>query len=220
MKILAIDFSSSVRSIALVQFAPGNSSILGQATEQGTRETNAFKMISNVLDQAATGRADVDALAIGLGPGSYGGIRVSLSIAQGWQVATQIKTAGVETIHILAETARKRNHRGRIDVVIDAQRNEFYHATFELDESAATQVSPLEVLTRAELEGSIAGGANIIGPDLGDRVQGVGELYPDAAVLARLVEMHQVFVSADQLLPVYIRPVEFVKAPPPRTDLR
>lgn len=220
MKILAIDFSSSVRSIALVQFAPGNSSVLGQATEQGTRETNAFKSIETVLDQAAVDRTEVDALAIGLGPGSYGGIRVSLSIAQGWQVATQIKTAGIDTVHVLAESARQSGHRGNIEVLIDAQRNECYHMRFELNEHAVRSVGPLRIVTRADLAELIAAGGKLLGPDLADRIEGVTEIYPDAAVLAGLAAAEEAFVSADQLKPIYTRPIAFVKAPPPRTDLR
>jgi tRNA threonylcarbamoyladenosine biosynthesis protein TsaB len=220
MKILAIDFSTSIRSVALVETSPGQArTLLGQSKESGTRETNAFQMIRAVLTQAGIQPSNVEALAIGLGPGSYGGIRVSVSIAQGWQVATGIRTAGIETVQILAETARQLGHRGTLNVVIDAQRNEFYVAAFRLDESDAKQTGALAIVTRADLERLNECDAMLIGPDLDGRVDGVTAVYPDAAVLAELAFAQNEFVTADQLTPVYIRPVAFVKAPAPRTDL-
>ncbi len=219
MKILAIDFSTSIRSVALVECAAGTSVILGQCKECGTKETNAFQLIQTVLDQAGEKRSEIDALALGLGPGSYGGIRVSLSIAQGWQLASGIQTTGIETVRVLAETARRQGHRGRIDVIVDAQRNEFYHAGFESDDNVTTLVHTLKIITRAELETLAANNSTLIGPDVTNRFAGVTEFHPDAAVLAQLAFTRNEFVSADQLTPVYIRPVEFVKAPAPRTDL-
>jgi tRNA threonylcarbamoyladenosine biosynthesis protein TsaB len=219
MKILAIDFSTSIRSVALVEMSRGKTGVLGKTEESGTKETNAFQMIQTVLDQASLKQANVDALAIGLGPGSYGGIRVSVSIVQGWQVATGIKTAGIETIQVIAETARKLGHRGTVHVVIDAQRNEFYRATFELDDSCAKQTVALAIVARAELEAAARAGATLIGPDVNDRLDGVTAIHPDAAVLAESVFTQNRFVAADQLTPVYLRPVSFVKAPAPRTDL-
>lgn len=219
MKILAIDFSTSIRSVALVDIPVGGAlSVPGRSKESGSKETNAFQMIQTVLKQAGIQPSNVDALAIGLGPGSYGGIRVSASIAQGWQVATGIRTAGIETVQVLAETARQMGHRGTLNVVIDAQRNEFYVAAFRLDEIEARQTDALAIVTRADLDALAAQGAALVGPDVSDRVEGVTAVYPDAAVLAELSMSPGTFVGADQLTPVYLRPVAFVKAPRARMD--
>lgn len=219
MKVLAIDFSSSRRSVALVELDDRGSTLLAERNEQGTRETHAFRMIETVIDHADATRHDIDALAIGLGPGSYGGIRVALSIAQGWQIATGIQTAGVSSAATIAESARASGCRGTLNVVTDAQRSEFYLACFELNECSATLTQDLEIVSRVALEQSIASGTVHVGPDLDARVDGITCVYPSAAAQAKLAYAEQDFVPAATLAPVYIRPVAFVKAPKVRTDL-
>jgi len=76
---LALEFSSSQRSVAVARAGR----VLAETSEAGGRETHAFGMIEKVLAAAKIGRAEIECLAVGLGPGSYTGIRVALSIAQG-----------------------------------------------------------------------------------------------------------------------------------------
>ena len=71
-------------------------------------------------------------IAVGLGPGSYTGIRVAISMAQGWQLARGVKLLGVSSAECLAAQAQAEKIFGRVNVVIDAQRNEFYLATYEI----------------------------------------------------------------------------------------
>jgi len=64
-------------------------------------------------------------LAVGLGPGSYTGIRVALSIAQGWQLAGGVKLLGLSSVECVAAQAQAEKISGRVNVLIDAQRNDF-----------------------------------------------------------------------------------------------
>src|SRR5438045_9742121 len=94
MKILALEFSSSKRSVALAQSdASGGIAILATAQEGG-RETGPLRMIEDSLNQAHWSRADVECIAVGLGPGSYTGIRIAISIAQGWQLERGLQLLG------------------------------------------------------------------------------------------------------------------------------
>src|SRR6516164_8646139 len=97
MTILALEFSSSQRSVA----AARDGEVLAEAVETGERGTNAFGMIEKVLATAKLGRGDIECLAGGLGPGSYTGIRVALSIAQGWQLACGVKLLGIGSVDCL-----------------------------------------------------------------------------------------------------------------------
>ena len=53
---------------------PGRSA-LGEAIETGARSTNALGLVEEALRQAQLDRTQIECLAIGLGPGSYNGIR-------------------------------------------------------------------------------------------------------------------------------------------------
>src|SRR5438876_7184602 len=88
MKILALEFSSPQRSVALVQHAAGSESLLeSEAIETGASPNEPFALIEEVLRQTRVEREQVDVLALGLGPGSYTGIRSAIALAQGWELA-------------------------------------------------------------------------------------------------------------------------------------
>src|SRR5207249_11930332 len=93
MKILALEFSSAQRSVALVV----DGQVRGRAQETGTRESRALSLIESALSAAGLERETVDCLAVGLGPGSYGGIRSAIALAQGWQLARGTKTLGISS---------------------------------------------------------------------------------------------------------------------------
>src|SRR5690348_3157194 len=99
MKILALEFSSPQRSVAVVpsqddKVAPRG---LAEVVETGAQATHAFAMIQEALRQAQLEREQIDCLAVGLGPGSYTGIRVAIALAQGWQFARQLKLLGISS---------------------------------------------------------------------------------------------------------------------------
>ena len=124
MKILAIEFSSERRSVAVV--AAGQ--VRARAEETGGRTARAFGFIEQALGEAKLDRAEIECLAVGLGPGSYTGIRLAISIAQGWQVARAVRLLGVSSVECLAAQARAEKLFGRVHILIDAQRHEFYLA--------------------------------------------------------------------------------------------
>src|SRR5215203_4547986 len=90
MKILALEFSSQERSVAIFEKPPGGSSRLcGSALEKGGRSTNPFALVEQALQNARMEREEIDCIAVGLGPGSYTGIRSAIALAQGWQLARE-----------------------------------------------------------------------------------------------------------------------------------
>src|SRR3954468_15216726 len=115
MNILALEFSSAQRSVA-VRCGEGDHYTVHEVTDSGGKSTRAFSLIENVLSRAKVRRSEVHCLAVGLGPGSYTGIRVAISIAQGWQLATGIKVVGISTSDILAAQAQNTGLRGDVHI--------------------------------------------------------------------------------------------------------
>ncbi|MGH7991633.1 MAG: tRNA (adenosine(37)-N6)-threonylcarbamoyltransferase complex dimerization subunit type 1 TsaB, partial [Limisphaerales bacterium] len=140
MTILALEFSSEQRSVAIAR----DKIILAKAVESGGgRNTNAFGMIEKVLAEAKIEREEIEVVAVGIGPGSYTGIRAAISIAQGWQLARGIKLIGVSSAECLAAQAQAEKIFGRVNGVIDAQRDEFYLAVFEISADGWKEIKPL-----------------------------------------------------------------------------
>lgn len=218
MKILALEFSSTQRSVALIDAAPDKARVLSAVTMTGGRHTQTFGLIERALNEAAVAREAVDGLAIGLGPGSYTGIRIAISTAQGWQLARASKLVGVSSVDCLAAQAHTAGLRGRVHLAIDAQRHEFYLATFELGEKDWRIVEELRLVSPEDVQARLRRGEVVAGPDLETALPGAKPLYPTAATLGVLAAQRDNYVAGEKLEPIYLREVSFVKAPAPRVD--
>lgn len=190
--------------------------VLGEAVEAATRHTPAFRLADEVLAKAGWTKDALECMAVSLGPGSYTGIRMSLAIAQGWQLMTGGKVCGVDTPSCLAEQLWRSGERGEVLIAIDAMRGEFYTARFELAESGWKQAADLSITTKADVEAWQASGKKVFGPDLQKALPSVTPLYAHAGTVAELAVKRGVFKAANELEPIYLREVSFVKSPPTR----
>jgi tRNA threonylcarbamoyladenosine biosynthesis protein TsaB len=216
MTILALEFSSSQRSVAVVRGRAGAAaSVVSEVVETGAGGTRAFAMIQSALREAQLEREQIEVLAIGLGPGSYTGIRIALSIAQGWQLASRggLKLLGVSSAECLAAQAQAEKIPGRVNVVIDAQRNEFYLAAYEISTGGWKEIAPLRILTRPEVESRAGAKEILIGPEVARWFPNGRRVFPRAAMLGQLALNRNDFVAGDRLEPIYLRETNFVKAP-------
>ena len=217
MKILALEFSSPQRSVAVVQERTEAGPLaLGEASETGARSTNALGLVEDALRQAQLDRAQIECLVIGLGPGSYNGIRLAIALAQGWQLARPVKLLGISTAECLAAEAQAEGILGHVHIVIDAQRGEFYLAGYELSMKTCSEVEPLRLATLPEVQACHQAGGIIIGPEVTNWFPGSRVLFPRAATLGCLARGRTSFVPGEKLEPIYLRATQFVKAPPPR----
>jgi tRNA threonylcarbamoyladenosine biosynthesis protein TsaB len=219
MKLLAIEFSSPQRSVAAVAGSAAADARAWEAIEPEPLTTRAFALTEKALAQAGFEREAVECLAIGLGPGSYNGIRAAIALAQGWQLAAGVKLVGISSADCLAEQARLAGITGKVAVGIDAQRGEFYLAVYEIDAAGPRAVEPLRLAQRADVEQAVAAGARLVGPEVTQWFPNGQLLFPSAATLGKLALGRADFVPGEQLEPVYLRPTAFVKAPPPRIVL-
>ena len=212
MKILAIEFSSDQRSVAV--WSDGR--VQATAMEIATRATHAFGLIEQALAQAHLEREQIECLALGLGPGSYTGIRSAIALAQGWQLAGPIKLLGIPSVECLAAEAHAQGWFGKVNIVIDAQRNELYLARYEIIPDGCREIAPLKLATLDEVRAQSVTGEIIIGPGVTQWFSAGRPLFPHAETLARLAADRKNFVTGESLEPIYLRETSFVKAPPPR----
>src|SRR4051812_19388433 len=148
------------------------------------------------------GREEVEVIAVGLGPGSYTGIRSSLAIAQGWHLARGVLAIGVSSADAIAFEAWHADIRGRIEVAIDAQRNEIYSAGYELTDGG------FELREELEIRATPRGFGRLVAAD-------ATGFFPDAVTVGFL-GLDKTPVGPETLQAIYLREVSFVKAPAPR----
>jgi tRNA threonylcarbamoyl adenosine modification protein YeaZ len=192
---------------------------MGAAAERVGKTTHATALIEMALQQAGFERSDIACLAIGRGPGSYTGIRAAIALAQGWQLARDIHLLGIGSVACLATQAQAQGRRGRIHIAIDAQRHEFYLATYEVGTESVEQIMPLRLAAFDEVAQLAQSGAMLIGPEVDRWFPQARVMFPEAATLACLAATRSDFAPGEKLEPIYLRETTFVKAPPPRTNL-
>jgi tRNA threonylcarbamoyl adenosine modification protein YeaZ len=218
MKILALEFSSAERSVAIVQGDASGQVLRTDEARDVTpgRGSRPLQTVEEALKLAGVEREQIECIAVGLGPGSYTGIRAAIALAQGWQLACGVKLLGISSAECVAAMAPAQGLTGAFSVVIDAQREEFYLSEWNVEGPHATEISPLRLASRADVEARAKGGAQLVGPEVKRWFPSGLEVCPQASMLGRLGVRRDDFVSADKLEPIYLRAPSFVKAPPPR----
>ena len=209
MTTLALEFSSPQRSVAVARMDR-----VAQAVEPGGRNTAAFGLIEKVLAEIKIEREEIGMIVVGLGPGSYTGIRAAIALAQGWQLAREIKLLGINGAECLAAQAQSEKIFGRVNVVIDAQRNEFYLTSYEISAEGWKEIEPLRILPLAEVQSRAEANETLAGPEVTRWFPNGKILFPRATMLAKLAASRNDFVAGEKLEPVYLREANFVKALP------
>lgn len=154
--------------------------------------------IASVLEQAGAISQDVTAIAVGVGPGPFTGLRVGLVTARTMALALQIPVYGICSLDIVAAEAQD---RGATDFVVatDARRKEVYLASYDragrIDGPAV--VKPVDVAT----EKPVAGRGARLYPD--SFPHAIEPADPSAAVLCDVV-VNERFELLDPE-PLYLR---------------
>lgn len=113
MLTLSFDTATRVATVALVR----------DGTVLGERESRAVSVLADadeLLREAAVRQSDLTALVVGIGPGSFTGLRIGLAAARSLAFALDLPVAGVSTLRALASGAP-----GALPV-IDAGRREVF----------------------------------------------------------------------------------------------
>ena len=110
---LAFDTATDVATVALLR----DGEVLG---ERRSRALSVLADTDELLRAAGIGPADLGLLVVGVGPGSFTGVRIGLAAARGLGLALDLPVAGVSTLEALAAGAP-----GAV-AVIDARRREVF----------------------------------------------------------------------------------------------
>jgi tRNA threonylcarbamoyladenosine biosynthesis protein TsaB len=215
MNLLAIETATECCSVALV----AGERLYARSELAPRRHAELLlPMCEDVLAEAGIARGDLDALAVGRGPGAFTGVRLAVSAAQGIALALGIPVVPVSSLAALAMQAPD---DGRdVLAVIDARMGEIYAGRFRragglveaIGEETVGPADALVVTGKAPLD--------VVGTGWSSHREAIarllpsppnwaeGDRYPQAIDVARLAAPIAAAgggIAADRVQPVYLR---------------
>lgn len=137
MKILAFDGTAKAASVAV---ADGDRILAHHTVDNGlTQSELLLPMAEDLLKNLKLSFSDIGLFATSVGPGSFTGVRIGVSLIKGLAFGRNIPCVGVSTIEALAENLR--GLRGIIIPAMDARRSQIYSATFRSDGRELTRLT-------------------------------------------------------------------------------
>jgi len=142
--ILAIETATKLCSVAVAR--GGVVLVLRELeSDQHIHAEKVNLFIAEVIAESGLSLTDLDAVAVGIGPGSYTGLRIGLSAAKGLCYALDIPIIGLNTLGTLVQAARSTHGplHGTLWPMIDARRMEVFTQPHDADGTSLADVAPL-----------------------------------------------------------------------------
>jgi tRNA threonylcarbamoyladenosine biosynthesis protein TsaB len=218
LKILAVDTATEACSAALLV-----GDTLFSRWEEAPRDhtRKILPMVQAVLEDAGISLSDLDAIAFGRGPGSFTGVRIGISVAQGLAFGVGVPLIGISTLAAMAQGAYRLDGAEQVLTAIDARMNEVYFGRYELIDGRMQLVGDEVVSDPAVLvdaRGKQAGPVTCVGTGFETYGETLSALADELAVsqvrfpaaedmlpLARAAWLAGEAVPVEQATPVYLR---------------
>lgn len=213
--LLAIDTSTPRFSAAL---ALNDGRIFeSRGGAEAKHATDLIPVIQDLLLQGSISSVNLGAIAVGLGPGSYTGLRIGLIAAKTLAYALECRLIGLDSLEIVARNAPRR--AARLSIVADAQRGDLFVADFERadPESRLVRRGPTRVESASDWLSRLTEETFVLGPALARATfslpAGVGRAKPEdglplpAGLIESALEAYDSGRADDvwNLEPIYLR---------------
>jgi len=206
--ILVLDTSTGVVTVAVARAGEGEREVLAEISipSRGASET-LLPAARAALDLAGTDLSEVERILVGVGPGTFTGIRIALAVTRALSLATGAALSRNSTLAALAAPALLGTAEPEVLAVLDARRRQVFAQRFGDDgarggiscsapEELPAMLAPVEERTLIVGDGAVR---------YREALSGLGRVPPEASPLHRVTAVGHV-LSAD-LAPVPVREV-------------
>lgn len=148
MRILAFESSAKAASVALMQ----DGVLLAESFQNNgkTHSATLMPMAQRVLMDCGLTAAELDAVAVAKGPGSFTGVRIGVAAAKGLAWGAEKPVCGVSTLEAMATQLSMQ--AGIICPVMDARRGQVYNALFQSDGKTLTRLTSDRAISLEDLK--------------------------------------------------------------------
>lgn len=220
MRILALETAAKAVSAAITE--DGRILASGYQDTGLTHSRTLMPIVEGLFRNTELTAADMNAIAVSAGPGSFTGVRIGVSAAKGLAFAASIPAVAVSTLAALARNVSFAE--GLIVCAMDARRGQIYNALFEAGDGRLTRLTPDRAVALSDLAEELRNDSR---PKtvLGDGAGLCFGYLTEAGISCRLAPPQLLMqnamsvaleaedlvqagklVSAQELAPVYLRP--------------
>lgn len=230
MIVVGLETSSTIAGIAVIR----DRQVMAEASQElgGVHAEKLPGMLERIMGDLEVQWSEVKGFAISIGPGSYTGLRVGLSLVKGLAHVTKRPVAAVPTLDAIAFQVPC--CRYPVHVLTDARRGQVYEARYDTsggwpERQSEFQVGPLEDVLASIEDKVLLVGSGVDAYRL-DIVAVLGEraCFPPSGT-GRLTASSTAFLGLDRLKrgeesdlnalePLYLRKTDFARQPPSRLE--
>lgn len=161
MILLGLDTATNATSVAL-RLADGSVAEARDDPAAGAHPGHATRLLAmadGLLEKAGATIGDVDRIAVGVGPGTFTGLRVGVATARGLAQSSGAELVAVSSLQALARPALEDEGQDAVLAVIDARRSEVFAAAYAMDGAvlaAGRALSPGAIASLIEEAGLVS----------------------------------------------------------------
>jgi tRNA threonylcarbamoyladenosine biosynthesis protein TsaB len=211
--ILAIETSTELASAALLY---NGQLIARESAGVQTHSESILPMVQQLLAEAEFALARCDAIAFGVGPGSFTGVRTACGVVQGLAFGAELPVAPVITLEAMAQAALESVSANEVLAILDARMGEVYWAQYRHDASGWQQIvaptlsAPHAVIPQGQVQ-ACGNGLSAYASEFAAQAfasAGLPQLMPHASQIARLGSIAVAqgrTLPLEQAQPLYLR---------------
>ena len=211
MKVLCVDTSSTAGSVVLAE----DSKILGEVNLNSslTHTSRLLTSIQHILNHVGLTLNSIDGFSVICGPGSFTGVRLACSVAQGLSYSLGISAIKVSSLEVMAEHFNKKYQAKKVVTLVNAHMGQLYLGIFEYEHELSSfsevgiQIEEFDISDFGSETYFVGNGCDLVKKQLNKIKPKIYNHFPQAIDLLNIAKKRLAkgqIINPEMIVPVYL----------------